>query len=104
MSLGTAYWALLPVLISLGQGMVRQNQFTKPLVQDVSVDLRRCQIRMSQHDLNRAQVGAAGQEVGRKGMAESVRGHAVGWDPSLRGKILEQSKEPLPSQVARCTS
>src|SRR5262245_15317079 len=45
----------------------------EPRFEHVCVDLRRRQIRMAEHGLNGAQVGAALEEMGGERMAEDVR-------------------------------
>src|SRR5262249_41963696 len=45
----------------------------QPRFQHVRVDLGGRQIGVAEHQLNRAQVGAALEEVRRKGMADDVR-------------------------------
>ena len=44
-----------------------------PRIEDVRVDLRRRQIRMAEHHLDRAQVGAALEQMRRERVAQHVR-------------------------------
>ncbi len=46
----------------------------QPLSCDMSIDLGRCDIRMTEHYLKRAQVSAVFQKMSRKRMPEHVRG------------------------------
>src|SRR3954447_25691553 len=45
------------------------------LGREVRVDLRRRNVRVAEHLLQRAQVAAAGEQVGREGVAQRVRAH-----------------------------
>jgi hypothetical protein len=45
----------------------------QPFAGDMGINLRGREIRMAQHDLDTAQIGAVFQQMGGKGMTESVR-------------------------------
>ena len=80
--------------------MVGQNQLTKPFVQNMSVDLCGCKVRMSKHGLDGAQISSSGQEMCRKGMAEAMWRYPVRRNAGLHGKVFQQGEEALPCEVA----
>src|SRR3954462_1707841 len=71
----------------------------QPLGREVGVDLRRRDIRVAEHLLQRAQVAAAGEQVRRERVAEGVRAHAV-LEPGAAGVALDDLVEPLARQAA----
>src|SRR5882757_3399772 len=70
-----------------------------PLFEDVGIDLRRRQIRVAQHHLDRAQVGTALQEVRGKGMSQSVRAQRP-----CKARLLRIALQDLPETNTRQSS
>lgn len=55
-----------------GTGVVFMMHLEQPLPLHMRVNFRRADVRMAQQHLNRAQVGSAGQQMGREGMPKSM--------------------------------
>lgn len=60
------------------------------LVTDVSIDLGSGDGGVSQESLNRADIGAVSQEIGREGMTEGMRGNFFG-NASFGGVISDDA-------------
>ena len=73
-------------------GMSLSNGTLKPIGRKMRVDLRRGQARVAQQLLNRAQIRATLEQIGRKGMAHRMRGN-VGGDAGERRQHMEPSSE-----------
>ena len=56
-----------------GTGVRRVQHRPETLLADVSVVLRRRQIRMSEHLLHGAEIGTSVEQVGREGVTQRVR-------------------------------
>jgi len=74
-------------------------EFFQPVLVDMGVDLGRGDVGMAQHDLHGAQVGAVGQEVGGKGVAQHVRRDGLADSGCLR-RFLDDLPEPEPGHGA----
>src|SRR5262245_37310518 len=83
-----------------GQWMLVLHQRAQLFVEHVRVDLRRGDIRMAQHQLYAAQVGAAFEQMAGEGMAQHVRRYARGIDAGGEGRLLQELRKALPRQVA----
>src|SRR5687768_13446895 len=59
--------------MGLRPGMKLVIQLLQPSPRDVSVDLRRRDVRMAEHQLDAAEIGAVLEEMGRKRVPEHVR-------------------------------
>src|SRR5262245_49175127 len=70
----------------------------QPRVEDVCVDLRRRQIGVAEHQLNRAEVGAALEQVRREGVAQDVRTQRP---RQLRGARVALQDLPEPDTAQR---
>ena len=66
----------------------------------VRVQLRRRQIGMSEHFLNRTEVGASLEEVGCEGVPQQVGVHALRVEPGLLGEAAEDQERARPGQRA----
>src|SRR5512138_1156150 len=64
---------------------------------DVRVDLRRRDLAVAEHELDRAQVGAALEQVGRERMTEDVRAD-LGREPGAGGVLAEELPNALPGE------
>lgn len=75
------------------------------LTDDMGVNLRCCNIGMTQHFLDGAQVGAVFQKMRCKSVAQDVRADLAGLDFRFGGQILKELGKTLACQVAafRCT-
>ena len=62
----------------------------------MSVNLRRTEIRVTQHGLDRPQVSPALQQVRRKCVAQHVRRYAIGRNPSKPSQSAQPFKKVLP--------
>src|SRR5215211_418005 len=71
---------------------------TTACVRNMGVDLGRAQIRVTQHLLDRAEVGAPFEEMGGKRMAEQVRMHARRIESGLCGQPAKDEKRAGPGQ------
>src|SRR5277367_6150406 len=69
------------------QGMRGFNHRLQPLVRDMRVNLRRRDIRVAQHRLDTAQIGAAFDEVGGEGVAQDVWRKFVGVDAGVNRQL-----------------
>ena len=73
----------------------------QPLAQHVCIDLRRRDVRVPEHHLHAAKIGAPVKQVSRKTMADNVRGQILE-DTGPQTVLLEQfpgtrrSLSPLP--------
>src|SRR5438128_998879 len=67
-------------------------QLPSPSVGYVGVGLGRREVRVTQECLDRAQVGAALQEVRREGMPEQVRVDALWLEPGARGQPAQDQE------------
>src|SRR5918994_3472231 len=56
------------------------------------VELRRAEVRVPEHLLDAAEVGAALQEVGGERVAEEMRVHALRVEPGLGGESLQDQE------------
>ncbi len=65
-----------------------------PAVGDVRVALRRSQVGVAQHLLDRAKVGSALQEMGRERVAEEVGVHASGLEAGSIRELAEDQERP----------
>src|SRR5713226_4275822 len=74
---------------------VAGNHRLEALPIDVRVDLRGGDVRMSEHGLHRAQVGAALEQVGGEAVPQRVRVHAA---QPRRARV---AAEQLPESLAR---
>src|SRR5262249_5395283 len=88
-----------PIIAQLGAGMASFVDFLQPFADDMSVDLSRRNVGMSQHHLHSPQVGAMLQQVRRKGMTQNV-GRDVLADARLKCMFLED----LPKRLSRYCS
>ena len=61
----------------VARGCARKYASLTPLGRQVRVDLRRGDVGVAEHLLQRAQVAAAGQQVRGEGVAQRVRAHPV---------------------------
>jgi hypothetical protein len=66
----------------------------QPFGRELRVQLGRCDVRVPEHLLQRAQVAAAGQQVGGEGVAQRVRAHLAG-EPRGGRVALDDLVEPL---------
>src|SRR4051812_20833735 len=64
----------------------------------MGVDLRRGDIRVAEHRLDAAQVGAAVEEMRREGMAQDVRRDARRVDPRRERQLLQELPAALPGE------
>ena len=55
-------------------------------------------IGMAEHRLERAEIGAALEQMRRKGMAQDVRADAIGRDARIRSEAFEHLKKPHTAQ------
>ena len=69
------------------------------VVQDVGIELRRRNVRVTEKHLKRAQVGAAGQHMGCESVAQDVGADASRIDPGLDRKLLQKLAQTLSRQV-----
>src|SRR5215204_4746518 len=69
---------------------------SKVLAIDVRIDLRRRDVRMPKHFLDRSQIGASLEQMGRKRMAERVRRHVL-----VDAGALDVFAQDLPRPHAR---
>ena len=67
-------------------------QLAPPPIGYVGVQLRRREVRMSEHLLDRPEVGAALEQVRRKRVAKQVRVHACRVEAGLLGAPLEDEE------------
>src|SRR4051812_42187051 len=70
----------------------------EPLGAEVRVDLRRGDVRVAEHLLDRAQVAAAREEVRGEGVAQRVRAHPV-LEPDGARMALDDLVEALPREA-----
>ena len=61
-----------------GAGVVLAVELDQPGSADVGVDLRGGDVGVAEHGLDRAQVGAALEQMGRERVAQLVRGDVAG--------------------------
>src|SRR5512137_1522676 len=71
----------------------------KPVPADVGVDLRRRDLAVAEHELDRAQVRPPLEQVRRERMPEDV-GADLGGQAGLRGVLAEELPDPLPGEHA----
>ena len=69
----------------------------------MSIDFSGGNIGMSEQGLYRSQVRAIGQQMSGKGVAQGMRGYAVWCQTGLVGKSFNQSKKPVPREMAQFT-
>src|SRR5579883_2613886 len=82
------------------QGVMGADHALKPLARDMGIDLGCGDIRVPKHLLNRPEVGAMIDQMGREGMTQDVRAHADRIDAGDGGTLLEELGEALPGQMA----
>src|SRR5215475_15816149 len=68
-------------------------QLTPPAIGYVGVELRGCEIGMSEHFLNGPQVGASLEQVRRKRVAQQMRVDALGLEPGLAGQATQDEED-----------
>src|SRR5512137_1562728 len=71
----------------------------KPVPADVGIDLRRRDLAVAEHELDRAQVRPALEQVRRERMPEDV-GTDLGGQAGGRGVLAEKLPDPLPGERA----
>src|SRR4051812_27484538 len=69
----------------------------EPCFEDVGVDLRRRQVRVPEHQLDRAQVRAALEQMRRERVAQHVRTHGAR-QPCRPRMLLQDLPEPDPAE------
>ena len=79
--------------------MVSQHQILQPRIKNMGVYLGRRDIGMAQHCLDRAEVGAPGQKVSGKGMAQGVGRNFARRHAPFDRQFLDQAIEPVPRQM-----
>jgi hypothetical protein len=83
----------------LSERMMLLDEPPQPLLDDMSIDLRRRDIGMAEELLHSAEVGATLQEMAGKGMAEHVRRDARGLYRGRDRKRLQLLAEALARQM-----
>src|SRR5215471_2998220 len=86
---------LLCSVLATRVGVSLEVQLPSPPIGYVRVELCRRQIGMSEHFLNRSQVGAAFEEVRREGVAQEVRMDAFRLEPCLVRQAAEDEEYAL---------
>ena len=74
--------------------MRREVRLAAATVGDVRVQLRRRQVGVPEHLLDRAEVGAAFEEVRGEGVAQQVRVDALGLEPGHGGEPAQDEERP----------
>ena len=77
--------------------MMSPVNFLESRTVHVSVNLRRRDIRMAEHRLHRAKIGASFEKMGSKRMAQSVRRYSL-FDAGRQSVTANELPEPLPRQ------
>ncbi len=67
----------------------------EPLVEHVGVDLRRCDVGVSEHLLHRAKIGAVREQVARERVAQYVGRRAARLDPGRRREFFQELREAV---------
>src|SRR5436305_1372671 len=67
-------------------------QLATPPIGYVRIELGRRQIRVSEHLLDRAEVGAPFEQVRREGVAQQVRMHTLRLEPGGRGEAAQDQE------------
>ena len=75
------------------------DEGNQPRSIDMSVDLRRGDVRVAQQRLQNTQVRAAFQQVGGKGMAQHMRADRRRIEPRAPGQRLDQLKQSHPAEM-----
>ena len=87
------------------RGVVFQHQRLEPFFQHMGINLCRADIGMAQQRLDGAQIGAAFQQVGGKGVAQHMRADARRVQPRRDRHLFQRQKEPhaaeMPGLAAR---
>ena len=76
------------------------DQALEAFLENVRVDLSRRDVGMAEELLDRAQVGAAVEEVAREGVAQDVWADALRRDAGGGGDVLEFLGEALTGEVS----
>ena len=83
---------------AFGVRMGGEVRLAAALVRDVRVELGRGEIRMPEHLLDAAEVGAAFEQMRRERVAEEMRVHALRLEPRPLGEPPEDEKDARPRQ------
>ena len=81
--------------------MGREIRLAAALVGDVRVELGRGEIRVPEHLLDAAQVGAALQQVRGEGVPEEMRVHAICLEPRFLGEPPQDEEDARRASAAR---
>src|SRR5690606_30971588 len=94
------WWLHITFMCLVGKRVVVFHQFPKPLLQNVSVDLRCGNISVTQRQLLRPQSGSVLQEVTRESMTQYVRRNFCDRNSRPPSKALQFSCKDLTWEMA----
>ena len=83
-----------------GEWVVAVQDLTQPLVEHMGIDLRRRDVRMSQHRLYRAQISAMGQKVAGKGVPQHMGADLFRRQTGISSQTLQQLGKAVSGQMA----
>ena len=75
-------------------------QLATPLIGYVGIELRRREVGMAQHLLDRAEIRAALEQVRCKGVPQQVRMHAIRLEPGLLGESTKDQERACAGEPA----
>src|SRR5574338_1119012 len=75
------------------------DQLDQPRAVDMRVDLRRRDVGVTEQRLQHAQIRAAAQQMGSKGMTEHVRADLLRGDARVGGHLPDDLEQADPAEV-----